>query len=460
MEKERQHILNDNLRVLLFRFSYPAIIGLVAAALYNMVDTIFVGRGVGPIAIAALTIVLPLQIIMWAIGFMIGVGSASIISRSLGAGKKDTALNIAGNAILLNLLLNILFMIPAFIFIDKILMFFGASREVLPYSRQYAVIILMGFIFYSFPVFANIIIRAEGKPRAAMYPVIVGAVLNMILDPIYVFVFKMGVKGVAIATIISQAVSTVFIIIYFFKGKSIYRFKFSNFKLEWALIIEILKIGTPSFLMATMDSVIFLLFNRAIIQYGNDLYIAIVGIGIRVIDLTIMPIIGITQGLATIVGFNYGARLYSRVKKVLGEAIIWNTVIAGLAFVILMFFPRFLLGFFSDDKELIKNGILPLRIIVALFPALGFQIIGSSFFQAIGKPLPAAVITISRQVIFLIPAIFILPLFFGLNGIFLSWPFSDFMDLIVTSIFVVREIKIINRAIKTQAFEYSPEQAG
>jgi putative MATE family efflux protein len=460
MEEERQHILNDNLRALLFKFSYPAIIGLVAAALYNMVDTIFVGRGVGPIAIAALTIVLPLQIIMWAIGFMIGVGSASIISRSLGAGKKDTALNIAGNAILLNLLLNILLMIPAFIYIDKILMFFGASREVLPYSRQYAVIILLGFIFYSFPVFANIVIRAEGKPRAAMYPVIIGAVLNMILDPIYVFVFKMGVKGVAIATIISQAVSTVFIIIYFFKGKSIYRFKFSNFKLKWALIIEILKIGTPSFLMATIDSVIFLLFNRAIIQYGNDLYIAIVGIGIRVIDLTIMPIIGITQGLATIVGFNYGARLYSRVKKVLGEAIIWNTVIAGLAFVILIFFPRFLLGFFSDDKELIKNGILPLRIIVALFPALGFQIIGSSFFQAIGKPLPAAVITISRQVIFLIPAIFVLPLFFGLNGIFLSWPFSDFMDLIVTSIFVVREIKIINKAIKTQAFEYNLEHAG
>src|SRR5659263_37663 len=203
MEEERKHILNDNLRGLLFKFSYPAIIGMVAGALYNMVDTIFVGRALGPLAIAGLTIVLPIQILMYAIGFMVGVGSASIISRSLGEGRKNIAVKTAGNAILINLIINLVLMIPAYIFIDKILAFLGASKEVIPYSLQYCRIILLGFFLFFFSIFAEMIIRAEGKPRAAMYPIIIGAVLNMILDPIFIFIFKMGVRGAAIATIIS-----------------------------------------------------------------------------------------------------------------------------------------------------------------------------------------------------------------------------------------------------------------
>ena len=459
MEEERKHILNDNLRGLLFKFSYPAIIGMVAGALYNMVDTIFVGRAVGPLAIAGLTIVLPIQILMYAVGFMIGVGSASIISRSLGEGRKNIAVKTAGNAILINLIINLVLMVPAYIFIDKILAFLGASKEVIPYSLQYCRIILLGFVFFSFSIAAEMIIRAEGKPRAAMYPIIIGAVLNMILDPIFIFIFKMGVRGAAIATIISQFVSVVYILIYFFSGKSIYKFVFENFKIKFSTSIEILKIGFPSFLMATIDSVIFIVFNRAIMKYGSDIYIAIVGIGIRIIDLTIMPVIGITQGLSTIVSFNYGAKLYKRVKKVLGEAVIWTTVISSLAFILLMFFPRFLLRFFSSDPEFIKNGVLPLRIIIALFPALGFQIIGGSFFQAIGKAWPATIITVSRQVIFLIPAIIVLPLFFGLNGVWMSWPFSDFMDLIVTGIFILRELSIINKSIRSQELSLTYESA-
>jgi putative MATE family efflux protein len=448
MDEERKYILNDNLRVLLFKFSYPAIIGMIAGALYNMVDTIFVGRALGPLAIAGLTIVLPIQILMYAIGFMIGVGSASIISRSLGKGRKNIAVKTAGNAILLNLIINLILMIPAYIFIDKILLFLGASKEVVPYSLQYCRIILLGFIFFSFSIAAEMIIRAEGKPRAAMYPLLIGAVLNMILDPIFIFIFKLGVKGAAIATIISQLASVVYVLIYFYSGNSMYKFVLENFKIKLSTSVEILKIGFPSFLMATIDSVIFIVFNRAIMKYGSDIYIAIFGIGIRIIDLMIMPVIGITQGLATIVSFNYGAKLYKRVKKVLGEAVIWTTAISSLVFILLMFFPKFLLRFFSSDPELIKNGLLPLRIIIALFPALGFQIIGGSFFQAIGKAWPATIITISRQVIFLIPAIIILPLLFGLNGVWMSWPFSDFMDLIVTGIFILWELKIINKSIK------------
>jgi len=451
MDSQRHHILNDNIRTLLFKFSLPAIVGMVISALYNIVDTLFVGRGVGPIAIAALTIVLPIQIIMMAIGFMIGTGSASIISRSLGKKKKDTAINTAGNAILLNLAINIVLMVISFIFIDKFLIFLGASKEVLPYAKDYMGIILLGFIFLSFCISSNNIIRAEGRPRAAMYSMVIGAVLNIILDPIFIFVFKMGIKGVAIATIISQIASCVYIIFYFMSGESIFHFSPAMFKIKKDLIKNILLIGFPSFLMAVIDSVIFLIFNRAILYYGNDLYIAISGITIRIIDFTLMPIIGIAQGFSTIIGFNYGAKLYPRVKKVLKEAIAWTTAIASVGFIIIMFFPKPLLSLFSGGNELIANSALPMRLIAIFLPLLGFLIIGGSLFQAIGKPSPALILTLSRQLLFLIPSILMLPLFFGLNGVWLSWPVSDFLAFLVTSILVYREIKIINKTLEAKS---------
>jgi putative MATE family efflux protein len=452
MEEQRKQLLNDNLRSLLFKFSYPSMIALVFGALYNMVDTIFVGKGVGPLAIAGLTIVLPIQIIMWAIGFMIGAGSGSIISRSLGAGEKESAVKTAANAIILNLLISVAVMVPTYIFLERLLVFFGASADVLPFAKDYASIVLIGFVLYSFDAASRIIIRAEGKPRAAMYPTITGAVLNMILDPIFVFVFKMGVRGAAIATVISQAVAVIYIISYFLSSRSIFHFKIADFKIDFKRFGEILKIGAPSFLMATIDSIVILLFNRAIIKYGSDTYIAVVGIGIRIIDLTLMPAIGITQGFSTIAGFNYGAKLYNRVKKIFWESVIWNTVIGIIVFLVLMIFPRQLLGFFSKDIGFVNLGVAPLRIIIATFPLLGFQFVSGTLFQAIGKPLPATIITLARQVLFLIPAIFIFPTFWGLTGIWMSWPFSDVMDFIVCGIFIAWEIKVINRmlALKIQ----------
>jgi putative MATE family efflux protein len=450
VEKEREKILNDNLRPLLFRFSYPPVIALVFGALYNMVDTIFVGQNVGPMAIAGLTIVLPIMIIMWAIGFMIGTGSGSIISRSLGAGSKETAVKAGANAIILNTFLSLFAMIPCYIFLDKLLRFFGASSEVLPYARDYANIILIGFVLYSFDAFARVAIRAEGKSRASMYPTIAGAVLNIFLDYLFVFVFGWGVKGAAIATVISQVVAVIFIIVYFWRGGSIFRFKFSYFRPDFKTMWHIVKIGAPSFLMATIDSFIILIFNRAILKYGSDTYIAIVGIGIRIIDLTIMPAIGLTQGFSTIVGFNFGAKLYTRVKKILMETILWNTIFSVAVFLTLMIFPEQLLGIFSKNPEFIRLGVTPLRILVMFFPFLGFQFVGGSFFQSIGKALPATIITISRQVIFLIPAILIFPRIWGLKGVWFTWPFSDFMDVVVCAIFIFAEVKIINKMIRNK----------
>lgn len=328
MKSQRDQILNNNLRTLLYKFSIPSIIGMVISALYNLIDTIFVGNGVGAIGIAALTIVFPIQIIMLAIGLMIGVGSASIISRGLGREDEKLAAKTVGNAIIVNIIINIFLMAIAFIFIDDILRFFGASADVMPYARDYLSIILFGFIFFSFSLAANHIIRAEGRPRAAIYPMVIGAVLNMILDPIFIFVFKMGIKGVALATIISQVVSVCYIAFYFYFGKSIFRPKKGMFKIDPGLIKNIFTIGFPSFLTAITDSVIFLIFNRAILYYGNDTYIAIAGITTRIIDLIVMPILGISYGFSTIVSFNYGAKLYIRVKKIFREAVIWTSLLA------------------------------------------------------------------------------------------------------------------------------------
>lgn len=447
MKLQKNQILNGDIRALLFRFSIPSIIGMVISALYNLIDTIFVGNGVGPIAIAALTIVFPIQIIMLAIGLMIGVGSASIISRGLGNEDEKLAAKVVGNAIIVNVLINAFLMVVAFIFIDDILKFFGASANVLPYAQDYLSIILFGFIFFSFSLAANHIIRAEGRPKAAIYPMAIGAVLNIILDFIFIFVFKMGVSGAAIATIISQAISVLYIILYFYFGKSIFRPRKDMFRIDFRLIKNIITIGFPSFLTAITDSVIFLIFNRAILHYGSDTYIAIAGIATRITDLMVMPILGITYGFSTIASFNYGAKLYIRVKKIFREAVLWTGMIAITGFIVTMFFPRFLLRIFTDNTQIINNGIVPMRIIVIFLPILGFLIVGGALFQAIGKPVPALIINFSRQVVFLLPAIFILPIFFGLNGVFMSWPVSDFLSFIVTIVFIIIEIRIINKSI-------------
>lgn len=445
MDKQRHHILNGDLRKLLFKFSTPAVIGLLASALYNLIDMLFVGKGVGPIAIAALTVVLPIHLIMIAVGLLVGIGSASIISRALGANQKQKALKAFGNGIILNLIANIIIIIPSIIFLDKLLTFFGASADVLPYARDYTLIILFGFIFLSFTISSNHIIRSEGKPRAAMYPMIIGAVLNIFLDPIFIFILNLGVRGAAIATVISQIISSIYVIIYILSRKSIFKLNFRILKPQYSILKEILSIGLPSFLMQIIASIITLIFNRSILHYGNDLYIAVMGISLRIINLIQLPIIGITQGFSTIVSFNYGARQYTRIKEVLKEAFILTLTVAGIGFIVMMFFPGLLLSAFTNDRGLIQMGIMPLRIVVIFLPLIGFQILSGTLFQAIGKSIPALVIILSRQLLLLIPMIIILPLFFGLDGIWLSIPVSDFLSLLIGGIFIYRQIDSFNK---------------
>lgn len=451
MEKQKKQILNENLRSLLFKFSIPSITGMVIIALYNFVDTLFVGNAVGPNAIAGLTIVLPVIIFIVAIGLLTGVGAASVVSRSLGKGDKEKAVITGGDSFILNTIFNIITIVPIYLFSDRILKFLGASSEVLPYARDYLEIMLFGFLFLSFSVNGSSLIRAEGKPRASMYEMIIGAVSNIILDYFFVIVFGWGVKGAAIATVISHMISTIYFVVFFMSSKSIFKIKLNMFKINKSISREILSLGVPSFLMQIVGSVTFILFIRIVSQYGGDIYITITGIGIRIIDLIFMPIVGISQGFAPIVGFNYGAKLYPRVKKVLKEAFIWASVITSAGFIIMVIFPESLISIFTSDMNVIEKGIVPLRLIAILAPLWSFPILGSTFFQAIGKARPSLIITLSRDLFFFIPAIFILPIFFDLMGVWISWPVVDFFSFLITGIFLLREIVVINRSIELQS---------
>ena len=451
MNSKRELLLNGNITSLLFKFSAPAAIGMVTGALYNIVDTIFVGRGVGYLAITALSIVLPIQLIIIGIGIVVGVGSASIISRALGRNRKDIAQNVFGNAVVLNFLISVFCMVFIYIFMDKCLVFFGASAQVLPYARDYTSIVLSGIIFFSFSVSSNNYIRAEGNPRAAMYVMAIGAMMNIILDPIFIFVLGMGMKGAAVATVISQVISSIYVVLYILFGRSIFRLNISVFKIKFSAMKEILFIGFPSFIRSAMASIIILIFNKLLLFYGSDMYIAIMGVGLRMLSLIQMPLIGITQGFSTIVSFNYGAKLYTRVKEVLRTAVIWTIIIAGAGFLVMMIFSRFVISLFSSDANLINEGIDILRIVIIFLPVVGVQMLGGGFFQAIGKATPALILTVSRQVLFLIPAALLLPLIFGLNGVWYAVPVSDFLSVAVTVFWVSKEIKIFNEAILNTA---------
>jgi putative MATE family efflux protein len=447
MEEQKKQILNENLRKLLFKFSLPAVTGMLVAALYHFADTIFVGNGVGPDAIAGLTVVLPILIFIIAVALLTGIGAASIISRSLGKGDNERALVAAGNSYILNILFNMILIALFYFFMDDILIFMGASENILPYAKDYLSIMLFGFIFFALSINSNNLIRAEGKPRASMYVMLIGAVLNIILDPIFIFVLDMGVRGAAIATVISQVFSMLFIILYFRSKGSIYHFNKRVFRPDYRMIREILAIGFPSFLLEIIGSILFIVFIKVVRVYGGDQYLTITGIGIRIIDLIFMPIIGISHGFSPIVGFNYGAESYRRVKEVLKEGLIWTSVISFIGFIFMVAFPQVLIGIFTDDPEIIKNGTLPLRLIAILAPLWGFPILGGAFFQAIGRARPALVLNLVRQLVLFIPAVILLPMYFDLLGVWISWPLTDFLSVLLVIGFLIRELRIINKQI-------------
>jgi MATE family, multidrug efflux pump len=448
---KNEHILaNDDIKKLLLKLSLPATAGMMVMALYNVVDTIFVGRGVGTLAIAGLSIVFPVQMVVLAIGQMIGLGSASVISRSLGAGDKEKANRVLGSAVTFTFIISLLMTISGLIFIDPLLKIFGVTPAIYPYAYDYMKIILLGTLFFAFAMSTNNIIRSEGQAKVAMTSMIIGAGLNIILDPIFIFVFDMGVMGAAVASVLAQIVAVIYVIFFFQSGKSTLHLKFCCLGLDLKLIKEVVTIGFSAFARHIAGSLIFIAVNNTLKVYGGDMSIAAYGIIMRLLRFLFMPMFGIAQGLQPIVGFNYGARRIEKVQKAYKIAITSASVLALSGFIIIQLFSRLLFGIFTDDKELIEIGSNAIRLMVLAVPLVGFQMVGTVVFQALGKALPALILSMSREIIILIPLILILPGFMGINGVWYASPISDVLSFTFTAIMFYRLVKELDNEHKIE----------
>lgn len=436
----------ERIAKLLLKFSIPAITGMVVNALYNVVDRIFIGQGVGRMGIAGLTVAFPLMTVMMALAMLISLGATALISIRLGERRKEEAELILGNALVCLIGIALIVTVLGLIFLDPLLRLFGASPEVLPFARGYMRIILLGEVFMSVGFGMNHFIRAEGNPKIAMLTMLLGAITNTILDPIFIFLFGWGVAGAAWATIISQAATAAWVLAYFLRNQSHLRIRVSNLKLKLTVVREITAIGSAPFLMQMAASVIGIILNNSLVRYGGDLAISAMGIVNSLIMLFLMPIFGINQGSQPIIGYNYGAEKFDRVKKALKLAIAAATSVVIAGFAIVQLFPESLVLLFSrNDPELMALASRAMRIFLSMLPIIGFQIVSANYFQAVGKPSQAMILSLSRQVLLLIPALLILPRYFGLNGVFYAGPVADFGSSVITGIWLYFELKHLDR---------------
>lgn len=433
---------------LLLKFSLPAITGMLVNALYNIVDRIYIGhiKNVGSYALSGLAITFPISTIIMAFGMLIGLGATAVISIKLGEKNKEAAENILGNAVALNAIVSILVSIAGLLFMGKLLTIFGASEKSLPYAKDYITIILYGVIFQNIGFGTNNIIRAEGNPKMAMLTMIFGAIINIILDPIFIFAFKMGIQGAAIATVIAQAFNTFWVLNYFCNKKSgsILKLKRKNMKVSLEATKDIFSIGMSPFAMQVAASVVVLLYNRGLKTYGGDSAIAAFGIINSISMLIFMPIFGINQGSQPIIGFNYGAKAYSRVKEALKLAMFSATAICLIGYIAVQIFPEFLMkAFVGNNTDLINLGSRGIRIDLIFLPVIGFQIVGTNYFQAIREAKTSMLLSILRQVVILIPCILIFPrlMHLGLDGLWASQPAADIISSLLTAAFLIKSIR-------------------
>ncbi|HHV38319.1 MAG TPA: MATE family efflux transporter [Tepidimicrobium sp.] len=445
---------------LLIRFSIPAIVGMMVNALYNIVDRIFIGKDMGSIGIGAIFVGSPVALILMAFGMLIGIGGNSLSSIRLGQNRKDEAESILGNAFTLLVIISLILTISGLIFIEPLLRLFGASKDILPHSVAYLSIILIGSPFQSVGFGLNNFIRGEGNPKIAMNTMLIGAILNIILDYIFIFKFNMGIKGAAWATIISQAVSAAWVINYFSGNRSMLKLRKKNLALKTDIVKDILSIGFAPFSMQLAASMVTAILNNTLSTYGGDVAISSMGVIHSITMLILMPVFGINQGAQPIIGFNYGAQQYDRVTDALKKAIIAATSVVGLGFILTQTMPAQLFKLFLNEGDDIVNilevGTRGLRIYLALLPIVGFQIVSSNYFQATGKPRQAALLSLSRQVLVLIPALIILPRFFELTGVWAAGPVSDLVASTLTAIFLVGDFKNLKeerRMIKNRVVE-------
>lgn len=436
------------IRRVLWKFFLPAFTGVVVNSLYNIVDRIFVGQGVGSMALTGLSVVFPIMIIMMAFGMLIGMGAGVRVSIHLGKKEYDKAEGVLGNAFILLIITSVVLSIVGFIVKEPMLKMFGAGPETIEYANDYLDIILLGTMFNMVGFSLNNIIRSEGNAKIAMYSMLISAGTNIILDPIFIFVLDMGVKGVAIATIISQFILCIWVIRHFRSNVSVLKLHPVNFRLKWVTILSIITIGFSPFAMQSAASIVHGIFNTQLIKYGGDLAVGAMGIIQSVAMLVVMSIIAINMAAQPILGFNHGAGNFVRVKQTLFICLKAAVIVSIIGFFLMELFPSLVIKMFNaSDPQLLAIGKKGLRIFMLGLPLVGFQIIIGNFFQSTGKAGISALISLLRQVIVLIPILLILPTFWGITGVWVSAPISDFIAGVISITFLSREIRRLNKAI-------------
>lgn len=452
MSSNNKELGNESIVRLLFKYSVPAIIAMMVNALYTIVDRMFIGRipDVGAIAMSGVGMTMPVVCIVMGVGMLIGVGSAANISIKLGQQKRNIAERILGNAVTLSIIASLIITVFGILFSGDILSVLGAGPETLMYAKNFINIILMGTIFNMLGFSLNQCIRSDGNPKIAMTTMLIGAVINIILDPIFIFVFGWGIKGAAYATILSQFVSCAWIVGYFLSGKSSLKLKKENLKLDIKLIKVIFAIGMAPCAMQIAASMVQVVSNKSLITYGGDLAAGAMAIISSISMVFLMPIFGMNQGSQPIIGYNIGAKNYKRVKKAVLYCVIAATIVVVVAFLLTQLYPDAFIAMFNDDPKLVSTAIEGLKIYLCMLPVVGFQIICANYFQASGKAKVAMFLSLLRQVLFLIPLMLILPKFLGLTGVWLAGPIADFLSAVVTSIFIYKEVKILNKLEKKE----------
>lgn len=431
---------------LLRQYAIPAIIAMTASSLYNMVDRIFIGQGVSALAISGLAVTFPLMNLAAAFGSLVGVGASTLISVKLGQRDYKTAQQILGNVLVLNTIIGVVFMLFALLFLDPILLFFGASEQTIGYARDYMIIILLGNPITHIYLGLNSVLRSAGHPQKAMYATIVTVILNSILDPLFIFGFKWGIQGAAIATILSQLVALLWQFKLFSNKDELLHFHRGIFHLRRRIVFDSLAIGMAPFMMNLAACFIVILINNGLKSHGGDLAIGAYGIVNSVAFLFVMIVMGLNQGMQPIAGYNYGALQMNRVIGVLRKTIFYATLITTAGFLAGELVPRLIVRIFTPDETLTDLAVYGMRITVMFFPLVGFQMVVSNFFQSIGMAKKAIFLSLTRQVIFLIPFLLILPHFWGITGVWASLPAADFVAFVVAAIMLVSQI----RKFKTQ----------
>lgn len=440
--KQRDAMLGtESIGKLLVKLSVPAMIGMIVNALYNLVDAIFIGRGVGPLAIGALAISFPVLLLIAAVAMMLGVGAASVVSRNLGSGNRERAYTAAGNTLIISIIFGTIILVLGQIFIEPILKVLGATDSLMEYAREYLSVLLFGSVFITFAMASNNLVRAEGRATVAMISMVIGTGMNIILDPIFIFVLGMGIRGAATATVISMFLSFLFLLLFFLGKKSSLELRLIHLKPNFSVLGEIVKLGLPIFARQFGASFLVVIINNSLKLYGSDIYISAFGMVHRLLTFTIMPLFGLAQGFQPIVGYNFGANQIPRVKHTLKLALLVSTLLATASFLVMMIFPRILLSIFTTDSELLDIGVSAIRLVILVLPLLGLQIIGSTYFQAVGKALPSLVLGMSRQIILLLPLTLLLPLIFGVTGVWAAFPVADFLATVLTVIWLISELR-------------------